>query len=160
DRKLRLFAVACCRRIWSLLTDDRSRKAVEVAEQFAEGHVTKEEFEESHWKAIDASSKPHDHSPQSLAVEAAAEAACCVGWDDFTPTEEEGYGAATTAARNCGRAIGYLRSDVAIEQPPQAVLLRCIFPNPFQPQPTIDTTILHWNNAIIPKLAQAIYDNR
>jgi hypothetical protein len=39
DRKWWLYACACCRRAWHLLRDARGRRAVDVAESYAEGQA-------------------------------------------------------------------------------------------------------------------------
>ena len=39
DRKLRLFACACCRRLWHLMAEESWRQAVEMAERYEIGRA-------------------------------------------------------------------------------------------------------------------------
>src|SRR5215475_8492964 len=48
DRKVRLFAVACCRRVWSSLEHEEFRDAVRKAESFADDLVDRVEMLEAH----------------------------------------------------------------------------------------------------------------
>jgi len=160
DRKLRLFAVACCRRMWGFLTDERSQRAVNVAELFAEGLISEQEFEEPRWRAVDAysaCSDQDDHTAENLARVAAADAACSVCWDDSHPTEEEeAYGAARATCRCFLRALAHTTADAAQENSAQVALLRCIFRNPFRPV-AIDPT---WLAPTVKQVAEAIYTER
>ena len=42
----------------------------------------------------------------------------------------------------------------------QCALLRCLFGNPFRPSPLLPAAELAWNDRLVPRLAQAIYDER
>src|SRR5438552_3546524 len=53
ERNLRLYAVACCRRIWPLLREKKvTRRTVEFAEKFADGLATKDELHGRAWGPI------------------------------------------------------------------------------------------------------------
>jgi hypothetical protein len=49
DRKLHLYAIACCHRIAPLLPHPDSRRGIEVLEEFVEGRATSEEVNEINW---------------------------------------------------------------------------------------------------------------
>jgi hypothetical protein len=61
QRKIRLWACACCRRIWHLVTDPRCHRSVEVAEEAADGIASAHELEQAYSEAIDADIDAHYH---------------------------------------------------------------------------------------------------
>jgi hypothetical protein len=44
DRKMRLYACGCCRRMWHLLECDGSRKAIEASELYADRRITQQQL--------------------------------------------------------------------------------------------------------------------
>jgi hypothetical protein len=51
DKKKRLFAVFCARRVQHIMKDDRSIKAIDIAERYANGLATEEELDAAAWAA-------------------------------------------------------------------------------------------------------------
>ena len=169
DRKLRLLATGCCRRVWHLLTDERSRKAVEIGEKYADGEANSQERERAY----------------QLAYEAFLPIASAAGW--YRPThgtpadvlfvvdQHASYAVvpATMAIATVEANVGegdingsinpFLTSgsdDPASEAIGDRLLLLDIFFNPFRPLPRIVSAWLTWNGGTVVKIAQGIYDDR
>jgi hypothetical protein len=154
-RKLRLFACACARRVWRRITEKVGRRAVEVAEKFADGLATAEELSaaRSALRKYLASSA-FRHKPDDGASTA------------YYTTLEGAYTGARNAAE-LGRETAAFKSNVdaatleagrRAEQQQQCDLLRCIFgPLPFRPPPRLHPA---WLTPQVAALAQAAYDQR
>src|SRR5262249_42024173 len=132
---LRLFVCAYSRSTWDVLADKRSRRAVEVAEEYADGRATKAQLEAAYAsasaaeKAFRLAEKSHHDYPHSAALAAA-------------------LGAAET-----------------VKQPPYAVarrevqcdLLRDVLGNPHRPLPVLDPG---WLTRDVRALTKAGYEER
>jgi hypothetical protein len=164
ERKLRLFACACARSVWHHLDDERSRKAVEVAERFADGQAATAQAVAAGRAALEASRSSAFDTPQALAAGAAAATLRA-----FVTGEEvaSGHLAARVGARraahaaNTGRGV-FTRSgewgpdewDPAERE--MVPLLRDIIGNPFRPA----TITPAWRTPQVVALARAAYDQR
>jgi hypothetical protein len=80
ERDARLFACWCVRRVWHLLTDERSREAVRVAERYARGRATEEELAAAQEKACAAREAARAAWVAAWAASEAARAAREAAW--------------------------------------------------------------------------------
>ena len=76
DKELRLFAVFCARKVEHFSVDQRSRDAIAVAEQFANGEATQEELT----AARDAACAAARDAAWYAALDAARDAAWYAAW--------------------------------------------------------------------------------
>jgi hypothetical protein len=93
DNILRKFACRCVREIWHLLTDERSRNAIEVAERHADGLASDEELAAARDAARDAA--------WAAARAAASAAAWSAAWAEVS---DAASAAVWSAARAAARA--------------------------------------------------------
>jgi hypothetical protein len=155
ERKLRLFAVACCRRIWHLLIDERSKKAVLVAERDAD-QARPEEVSEAFYQS-QCAFRVCEYASDRHAD--AAWAACQLA----EPSEDRLEKAVRVALLAAG-AAGYPddssystdRDRIEVEYTYQCHLLRDIFGNPVCPA-VLDPA---WLSPNAMALALAIYEER
>lgn len=152
ERKLRLFAVACCRQIWSLLVDDRSRKAVEIAEKFVDGMATADERQKAAENAhpVTMGCDTSRSGDSQLAAAYAPIYACESLNSELARFQDNGEYTAIDAA------LGTLVNCDDTEYPLLTIQLRCIVGNPFQ-SITLDRSRL---TATALSIAQAIYEER
>lgn len=152
ERKLRLFAAACCRRVWNLLIDKHSRKALTIAERYADGAVTAEKLGFAWGDARRAAQVAHRQECET------AEASAMWAVSLLCEADIGRTMAAVGLAARC-EAFPIDQARLADAQREQTLLLRDIVSNPFRPV-ILAPTVVHWQDATIPKLAQAIYDDR
>ena len=152
DRKVRLFACACCRRIWHLLSDGGDRKAIEVTERYADNQV-KDRDRETAYRMI---AGVHTTIGMSRTQREAREAVLSTsirtaGRDAWHRVPGHVVAALLHHEQETGQASGH-HEEIAR----QAGLLREIFGNPFRPVAFSPS----WRTTTVLALARQAYESR
>ncbi|HVK08290.1 MAG TPA: hypothetical protein VM597_05880 [Gemmataceae bacterium] len=170
DRKVKLFAVACCRRIWSYFQSRLSRRAVEAVEKAIDDPAESGDLADSlrHSRAYCDSDDARSTETGCSAAFAAASLA------ELYPEEKQIWIATRTSecARNahywvaheaatlrgCDQTLAQIMGETSelCEATVQAALLREIVPNPFR-RIAIEP---RWLSSDVIALARGIYDDR
>ena len=127
DRDLRLYAVWCARQVEHLMTDQRSKDALGVAERHANGLATDEE--------LDASGLATDEELDAAAWAAARAAAWAAARDAAWAARDAARAAAwaaRAAARDAARAAAW---DAVLEAQSEMLVKMCNGEAPWQVQP-------------------------
>lgn len=150
ERKLRLFAVACCRRVEHLFSDLRSRAAIEAAEKVADKLVVAiDDLARCYRDASDAAARLPAPSSEFAAARAAADA--------IRYYHPKGVGmlaraAIAAAAAGVTAAVG----NQVRERVEQSSLLRDVLGNPSRPV-TADPS---WLTSTVTAIARGMYESR
>lgn len=142
-RKRRLFAVACCRRTVSNLTD-AGKKALDAAEAFADGLISQQKLHDA-WRSVGFSrAEQREH--------AAAAARAASASPSYDQTASAAAFAANTFAKKSGANDKLRKRECAV----QAAILRDIFGNPFRPVRFSSS----WRTDTAVALARTMYESR
>jgi hypothetical protein len=151
ERKQRLFAVACCRRLGPLLQDPRITTALDVAERHADGAATQADLE----AALNGAARAQ-HAQRRKALlfaYAAVMDACSPG--GLGAAEKVAWAEASAADSRATYGEGLRRTRPELYAP-LAALLRDVLGNPFRPV-SVDQS---WLTPAVVRLAQGIYEDR
>jgi hypothetical protein len=156
ERKLRLLACACCRQIWDLLPDSRSREAVQVAERYADGRATQRELARARASALKATG-PGDRQPAWAAYWAANVKAGGPLWNAFAAAAAAPAGQAAREA-SFGQRAAWEKVQAASVRG-QVALIREVIGNPFRPF-AVAHSWRAWHGGLVAHLAEGIYEER